>query len=84
VRIRPADEPPGGDRIAILSRIEQRASQGNIAGARSELAKLPAEARAPVQAALEAWTAKAEARDKAIETSHRLASDAVAALKVSP
>ena len=58
VRIRPADEARGDDRTAILSRIEQRAAQGNVAGALSELAKLPAEARAPAQAQLAAWTAK--------------------------
>ena len=49
VRIRPVDEEPrGDDRAAMLARVEQRAAQGNIAGALAELAKLPAEARAPV------------------------------------
>ena len=81
VRIRPVDEEPrGDDRTAILARVEQRAAQGNIAGALTELAKLPADARAPAQA----WIAKAEARNKAIEASRRLAADAVAALKATP
>jgi hypothetical protein len=82
VRIRPIEEARGDDRVAVLTRIEQRAAQGNIAGALSELAKLPAEVRA--QASLQAWTAKAEARSKAVEASRRLAADAVAALKSAP
>ncbi len=84
VRIRPVDEVRGDDRTAILARIEQRASQGNVAGALSELAKLPVEARAPAQAQLAAWTAKAEGRTKAIDAARRLATDAVAGLKVTP
>ena len=64
--------------------IEARASQGNIAGALTELQKLPADARAPKQAELAAWAAKAQARTKAIDAARRLATDAVAALKVSP
>lgn len=81
VRVRPvAEEPRGDDRGAILARVEQRASQGNISGAMAELAKLPADARAPFQQ----WIAKAEARTKAIDASRRLAADAVAALKAAP
>jgi hypothetical protein len=82
VRIRPIEEVRGDDRVAVLTRIEQRAAQGNVAGALTELTKLPAEARA--QAPLQAWTAKAEARTKALEASRRLAADAVAALKAAP
>jgi hypothetical protein len=81
VRVRPVDEEPrGDDRSAILSRVEQRASQGNVAAAMTELNKLPADARAPMQA----WFAKVEARNKAIDASRRLAADAVAALKAAP
>jgi hypothetical protein len=81
VRIRPVgEEARGDDRTAILSRIEQRASQGNIAGARAELGKLAAEARAPFQD----WIAKADARDRAIEATRKLSADAVAALKAAP
>jgi hypothetical protein len=81
VRIRPVgEEARGDDRNAILSRIEQRASQGNVAGALTEIDKLPADARAPLQA----WIAKAGARDKAVEASHKLSADAVVALKASP
>ena len=81
VRVRPVDEEPrGDDRSAILLRVEQRASQGNVAAAMTELNKLPADARVPMQA----WIAKAEARNKAIDASRRLAADAVAALKAAP
>jgi hypothetical protein len=81
VRVRPVgEEAQGGDRTAILSRVEQRASQGNVAGARTELDTLPADARAHLQA----WIAKADARDKAIAASRKLSADAVAALKATP
>jgi hypothetical protein len=80
VRIRPVDETRGDDRAAILARVEQRAVRADIPGALAEIAKLPADARAPLQA----WTAKAQARGKAIETSRRIAADAIAALKAAP
>jgi hypothetical protein len=80
IRIRPVDEARGDDRSAILARIEQRAGRADIPGALAELAKLPPAARAPAQA----WIAKAEARNKAIEASRQLAADAIAALKATP
>jgi hypothetical protein len=81
VRIRPVgEEARGDDRAAILARVEQRAAQGNISGVLTELAKLPADAREPVQA----WIAKTEARNRALDASRRLAADAVAALKTAP
>jgi hypothetical protein len=80
VRIRPVDDARGDDRAAILSRIEQRAVNANIPGALAELAKLPPALRAPTQG----WIAKAEARNKAIESSRRFAADTMAALKSSP
>jgi hypothetical protein len=81
VRIRPVgEEARGDDRTAILARVEQRAAQGNVSGALTELAKLPADAREPVQA----WIAKTEARNRALDASRRLAADAVAALKTAP
>ena len=79
VRVRPVGDVPGDDRDAILARVEQRAAQGNAAGVLAELAKLPPQVRAPA----EPWTAKVEARDKAIEASRRLAAEAIAALKES-
>jgi hypothetical protein len=80
VRIRPIDESRGDDRAAILGRVERRAAQANIEGALAELARLPPAARAPLQA----WIAKVEARNKAIEASRRFAADAIAALKAVP
>jgi hypothetical protein len=81
VRVRPVEEEArGNDRTAILTRIEQRAAQGNISGALAELNKLPPDARAPMQG----WVARAEARNRALEAGRRLAADAVAALKAAP
>ncbi len=77
VRIRPVDEPPGDDPVAVLARIEARAAHADTAGALTELGKLPAAVRAPAQP----WIAKAEARDKAVAASRRFAGDAIAALK---
>ena len=81
VRIRPVvEEPRGNDRSAVLARIEQRATRGNVSGALTELNKLPPEGQAPFKA----WIAKAEARNKAFDASRRLAAAAVAALKATP
>jgi hypothetical protein len=80
VRIRPLDEPPGDDPAAVLTRIEQRALQGDLPGAIKELAKLPA----PARAAAQAWIAKAQARLAAVAASRRFASDAFAALGKTP
>jgi hypothetical protein len=81
VRIRPVgEEARGDDRAAILIRVEQRAAQGNISAALAELAKLPPDARTPMQN----WIAKTEARNKALDAGRRLAADAVAALKTAP
>jgi hypothetical protein len=80
VRIRPTDETPGNDSNAVLTRVEQRAAQSDIAGALTELAKLSPAARAPAQA----WIAKAQARQAAIEASRRLAADSLDALAKPP
>jgi hypothetical protein len=80
VRVRPVGDVAGDDRDAILARVEQRAAQGNAAGALAELAKLSPQVRAPA----EPWIAKAEARNQAIEASRRLAAEAMAALKAAP
>jgi hypothetical protein len=76
VRVRPIDEVAGDDPAAILQRIEARAAQGNLSGAMSELAKLPAPARAQAKE----WSARVEARNVAVEASRRFAADALAAL----
>jgi hypothetical protein len=60
----------------VLARIDRRAAQSDLAGALTELAKLPPAARAPAQA----WIAKTEASNAAIEASRKFAADALAAL----
>jgi hypothetical protein len=76
VRIRPMEEVPGNDPAAVISRIEAKAAQSDLPGALAELAKLPPAVRASAQA----WIAKAETREKALEASRRLAADALTAL----
>ena len=76
VRIRRVDEAPGSDAAAIVARSEAKAARGDLAGAVSELAQLPPNARAPA----EAWIKSAQARIAAIDASRRLASDALAGL----
>jgi hypothetical protein len=76
VRVRPVSEVSDGEPRALIERIEARAARGDLAGARAEVAKLPAAMRAPVQA----WEKNVEARDAAIALSRRFAADALAAL----
>jgi hypothetical protein len=76
VRVRPTEEVVGNDPAAIIARSEAKASRADLSGALAELAKLPPAARAPA----EPWIKKAEARIAAIETSRRLAADALAGL----
>src|SRR5262249_4304345 len=80
VRIRPLAAAPADDPAAVLTRIEIRAKEADIAGALAELAKLPAEAQAPAKA----WIAKAQARIAALAASRRFAADALAALAKAP
>jgi hypothetical protein len=80
VRIRPIEEVLGEDVTAILSRIEVKAAHADISGTLAELAKLPPAVRAPASD----WIARAQARNKAVEASRRLAADALAALKTTP
>jgi hypothetical protein len=76
VRIRRVDEPAGSDAGAIVARAEAKVSRSDIAGAVSELAQLPPDARAPA----EAWIRSAQARSAAIDASRRLAADALSGL----
>ena len=80
VRVRPADEAPGSEPAAVLSRVEARAAQGDIAGALSELSALPDDVRAPAKD----WIARAQARQRALQTARDFASGAGAALKPAP
>jgi hypothetical protein len=76
VRIRPINEVPGTDTSAVIARIEFKAAHADLNGALAELAKLPADVRAPA----EAWIKAAQARAAAIATSQRSAADALASL----
>jgi hypothetical protein len=76
IRIRRIDETPGSDGAAILARSEAKVSRGDIAGALSELAQLPPQARAGA----DAWIKRAQARTAALDASRRLAADALSAL----
>jgi hypothetical protein len=76
IRIRRVDEPAGSDAGAIVARAEAKVSRGDIAGAVSELAQLPPDARAPA----EAWIKSAQGRIAAIDASRRLGADALSGL----
>jgi hypothetical protein len=76
VRIRPVNETPGDDPVAVIARIEGRAAAQSLDAARAELARLPADVRAPAQG----WSAAAEKRAAALAAVQSLARDAVAAL----
>jgi hypothetical protein len=76
IRIRRVDEPAGSDAGAIVARAEAKVSRSDIAGAVSELAQLPPDARTPA----EAWIKSAQARIAAIDASRRLAADALSGL----
>lgn len=76
VRIRPSDESPSDDPAAVIARVDAKAAHADVAGALVELDKLPPAVRAPAQA----WIEKARARIAAIETSRKIAADAIHAL----
>ena len=76
VRIRPINQAPGDDAATVIARAEAKAAQGDIAGALSELAQLPAAARAPAQA----WIRRAEAQVAALAAARAIAESAVGAL----
>jgi len=76
VRVRRVQDVPGTDPTAVIMRIEVRAANSDLAGALAELAKLPANVRAPA----EDWIKRAEARGAAIRSANQIAADALAAL----
>jgi hypothetical protein len=81
VRIRPINEAPGDDAGTIVGRAEAKAAHGDLAGALSELARLPDAMRAPAQA----WIKRAEAQVAALAAARGLAENAVGALgKAAP
>lgn len=76
VRVRPISEAPGDDAAAVIARAEVKAAHGDITGSLSELAQLPAAARAPAQA----WIKKAEAQMAALAAARGIAESAIGAL----
>ena len=81
VRIRPAEESPSDDPAAVITRIDAKAARSDVAGALVDLVNLPPATRAPAQA----WIEKAQARIAAVETSRKVAADAINALgKATP
>jgi hypothetical protein len=76
VRVRPTKEATGDDPAAVVQRIQARAAARDLAGALSEIAKLPAPARDLTRE----WVTKVEARNAALEASRRLYTAALAAL----
>jgi len=76
VRLRPVHDVPGTDPTAVIMRVELRAANSDLAGAVAELAKLPANVRAPA----DDWIRRAEARTAAIQSANQIAAEALAAL----
>ena len=74
VRVHRTDERPGNDVAAIVARIDANAGRGDISAALDELAKLPADVRAPA----EPWIKKAQARAAALAAARALTADALA------
>lgn len=79
VRVRPAGDAVGDDPASVSARIESRADRADIRGALAELAKLPADARAPA----EGWIKKAQARNAAIAAARSVSQSALSALTKS-
>ena len=76
VRIRPLEEVQGSDAAAIVARAETKTSKGDVSVALAELDTLPPAVRAPANA----WMKKARGRLAAVESSRRLATEALAGL----
>jgi hypothetical protein len=76
VRIRPVTAPTSDEPSAVLARIEIDASKADIAAALSDLGKLDSATRAPAQA----WIAKAQARQAALDAARQYAANTARAL----
>lgn len=75
VRIQRVDATASGN-AAIVARAASAAQRDDVSEAKRELMQLPASDREPVQA----WIAKADAREAALAASRQFASDTMAAL----
>jgi hypothetical protein len=76
VRIRPISEGPGDDPATVIGRAEVKATHGDLAGARADIASLPPAVRAPAQS----WLARVEAREAALAAARDLAENAIGTL----
>jgi hypothetical protein len=76
VRIRPLSEAPGNDPVALIGRADVKATHGDIAGARADVASLPPAVQAPARG----WIARVDARDAALATARSLAETAIGTL----
>jgi hypothetical protein len=76
VRIRPISESPGDDPVTVIGRAEVKATHGDLAGARADIASLPAAVQAPAQK----WIARVDARDAALAAVRDLAESAIGTL----
>jgi hypothetical protein len=81
VRIRPISEAPGDDPAGIVARAEAKATLGDIAGALTEVTRLPDTTRAGATA----WIRKAQLQVAALAAARQFATAAVDALaKAAP
>jgi hypothetical protein len=71
VRIRPVGEATGSDPVAILARVEDHLAKRDLSGTLMQLKTLPPSMRAPA----EEWIGRVEARQQALDASHRLAAE---------
>lgn len=79
VRVRPIGDSTGTEPVAIMSRAEQKLERGDVTGALSDLASLPA----PIRALAAPWIEQAKARQAASEAVSRLTNDAFLTLSKS-
>ncbi len=75
VRIQRVDATASGN-AAVVARVTSAAQRDDVSEAKRELMQLPSSDREPVQA----WIAKADAREAALAASRQFASDTMAAL----
>lgn len=81
VRVRPVNETPGGDPASVVTRADMKATQGDIAGALAELARLPEPVRAPALS----WIKKAEGQAVALAAARQISETALGAFaKATP
>jgi len=76
IKIRPLNEAQGDDPATVIGRADVKATHGDLAGARTDVASLPPAVRAPAQS----WIARVDARDAALAAARNLAENAIGTL----